>query len=131
MDGLANLSTAALAGGALAALFVFALGNALALWMVVMLPADYFHSSRDADPRRTRFALARTALGLLLIPLGLFMCLPGVIGPGLLTVLIGVMLIESPRRRAWERRLIAIPSLRKGINALRARFRRPLLELDE
>ena len=120
-----------LAGGALVVLSVFLLGNALALWMVVTLPPDYFSSKRDAERARTRWAPARTALGLTLIPLGLFMCLPGVIGPGLLTVLVGVMLIESPHRRAWERKLIAIPLLQAAINALRKRFGRGPLELDD
>lgn len=131
MDALAELPWQELAGGALVALAAFLIGNALALWAVLVLPADYFSTRYVAAPRHRALVIARSALGVLLIPIGLVMCLPGVIGPGLLTVLIGVMLVESPWRRAWERRLIAVPSLRRAIDALRLRFGRPPLQLDD
>jgi hypothetical protein len=57
--------------------------------------------------------------------------LPGVPGQGILTILIGVMLLDFPGKRRLERWLVRRPAVFKGINRIRARFDKPPLVLDE
>ena len=42
-------------------------------------------------------------------------------GQGLLTILVGLALLEFPGRRSLELRIARIPALRRGMNWLRAR----------
>jgi len=64
-----------------------------------------------------------------LILLGLFLSLPGVPGQGILTILIGVMLLNFPGKRRLERWLVSRPRVLPVINGLRARFGKPPLLL--
>jgi hypothetical protein len=59
------------------------------------------------------------------------MSLPGVPGQGVLTILLGVMLLDFPGKRNLETRLVRQPRVFRSINALRARFDKPPLILDE
>ncbi|HEX4405955.1 MAG TPA: hypothetical protein VH560_14055 [Polyangia bacterium] len=77
-------------------------------------------------------ALARVGknlAGVVLVLLGIVMALPGVPGQGILTMIIGLTLLDFPGKRAFERRLVSRPFILRQLNALRARFRRPALEL--
>jgi hypothetical protein len=110
----------------------------LAVVAVVLgrLPATYFReesvslmATRHPVVRRCALIL-KNILGLLLVALGLVLSLPGVPGQGLLTALIGLMLLDFPGKRRLERRLVSRPGLLAAINALRARFGKPALVLD-
>ena len=109
-----------------------ALTVAIAAVMVVRLPPTYFsedaasHAERLA-PWRSARALAQNALGLVLIAVGLVMSVPGIPGQGLLTVLIGLMLVDFPGRRPVERALARRPGVLAGMNRIRARFGQPPL----
>ena len=70
---------------------------------------------------------AQNALGLVLIAVGLVMSVPGVPGQGLLTVLIGLMLVDFPGRRRLERALARRRGLLAAMNRIRARFGHPPL----
>jgi hypothetical protein len=59
------------------------------------------------------------------------MSLPGVPGQGVLTILLGVMLLDFPGKRRLEYKLISQPRVFNNINRLRARFDKPPLELEE
>ena len=61
--------------------------------------------------------------------LGALLSLPGIPGQGLLTILIGLILLDFPGKRGLERRLVSRPSVLAAINRLRARFGRPAMEL--
>ncbi|HEV8584178.1 MAG TPA: hypothetical protein VGT02_04320 [Methylomirabilota bacterium] len=95
--------------------------------VVLRLPPDYFaeddtiHAARAASWHSPR-SLARNALGALLIAAGLVMSVPGVPGQGLLTVLIGLMLVDFPGRRRLEKALARRPGILATMNRLRARF---------
>lgn len=98
------------------------------------LPVDYLRrdiGSPDLDRPRWQRALskvAKNALGVLLVLLGVVLSLPGVPGQGLLTILIGVILLDLPGKQRFERRLMTRPSVFAAVNAIRARFgREPLL----
>ena len=71
----------------------------------------------------------RNALGLVLVILGLLLSLPGVPGQGVLTMLIGLMLMDFPGKRRLELKLVARPGVLEAMNRMRAWLRRPPLVL--
>jgi hypothetical protein len=121
------------ADGLLIALGVWALATfttlAVVALVVVTLPADHFldrHLPTPA-PASPLARVGRNLVGLALILVGLLLALPGVPGQGVITVLIGLMLVDFPGRRRLERRLAAWPGVLTAMNRLRARFGRPPL----
>lgn len=103
--------------------------------VLVALPVDYFREgAAPAEwPRsillRWVWRIGKNILGLALIVLGLLLSLPGVPGQGLLTMVIGLILLDFPGKRSLERRLVARPAVLSAINRLRARFGRPPMAL--
>ena len=101
-------------------------------WLVVRIPHDYF-AGRERAPavqHSNRFlhyglAFLKNFFGLVFIVIGLSMLvLPG---QGLLTILIGVMLLDFPGKYAFECWLVRRRPILHSINWLRARFgHRPL-----
>ena len=120
----------------LAMFLVSSLGSVTVVaWVLVRLPADYFRNEHhrvflwaDAHPLlRWTALIAKNLLGGLLVVLGAIMSLPGVPGQGLLTILIGIMLLDFPGKRSLERALVSRPAVKRSINRLRERFGTPPL----
>lgn len=115
--------------------FIGSLG--LVSFILVKLPRDYFCSHYDrqiwsgrAPALRITAAIAKNLLGIILIMAGIVMTLPGVPGQGLLTILLGIMLVDFPGKDRLERKLLYRPAVRNSIDKLRARFGKPPLQLD-
>jgi UPF0716 family protein affecting phage T7 exclusion len=72
----------------------------------------------------------KNLLGLVLVAIGIFLALPGVPGQGLLTILLGAMLLDLPWTRALVRRLVRRSSMQHAINRVRARFDRPPIVVE-
>jgi hypothetical protein len=116
---------------------VMFVGSLVAIpWFIVRLPADYFdvrvprHWMIDRHPAlRAVGHGAKNLAGLVIIVLGLIMALPGVPGQGVLTILIGLSLVDFPGKRRLEVRLVGQPAVLKALNAIRHRFGRPPLVL--
>lgn len=113
-------------------------GGLLAVaFLLVRLPADYFCESavRNQAQRRTAYGwairVAKSVLGVIVIILGILLSLPGIPGPGILTILVGVMLIDSPKKRRFERWFLGRPGVFESINDLRKRYGKPPMILDE
>jgi hypothetical protein len=109
----------------------------LAGFMVIRWPVEKFKGPEVPPFWAGRHPLVRIAglvaknlIGYLIVLLGIAMAIPGVPGQGLLLILIGLTLIDFPGKRRVERRLIAIPSVLRGVNSLRKRFERAALEID-
>ena len=83
-------------------------------------------SSRSCSP-----IILKNASGIALVALGFVLSLPGIPGQGLLTILLGVMLLDFPGKRRLERRLVGMPRVFDRVNRLRARFGKPPLVLAE
>ena len=105
--------------------------------LLVRLPANYFSRSRPRDfwihshPLiRWTGLVVKNLLGALAVVVGGILTMPGIPGPGLLMILIGVMLLDFPGKREWERRLVSHPRILGTINRLRTRYRKPPLVLD-
>lgn len=118
-------------------LITFAVNLAIVSFILVKMPADYFRSSRsnkflkDRSPViRTLGIIGKNVLGGLLVVLGVLLSLPGVPGQGVLTILLGVMLLDFPGRRRLERWLVSRPKVFAAINKLRHRFSKPPLVID-
>jgi hypothetical protein len=106
----------------------------LALAIVVHWPANRFSDThaptRGPMPIWLLHVVGRNLGGAILILLGIAMSLPGVPGQGILTIIIGITMLDIPGKKRLERRLIGRPRILRIINGMRARFKRAPLELD-
>ena len=116
-------------------LAVFIITILVVLGVLAALPVTYFRDDRQPRPL-LRGTIAdvigralRNALGLVLIILGLLLSLPAVPGQGVLTVLIGLMLMDFPGKRRLARKLVARRGVLDAMNRVRAWLRRPPLVL--
>jgi uncharacterized paraquat-inducible protein A len=105
--------------------------------ILVKLPADHFSKNRKTKFWHGRNPLLNAAkvigkniLGVFLVVLGIVLSLPGVPGQGLLTILLGIMLLDFPGRERLEQKLLSKPSIVNTINRLRERFGKPPLVLN-
>ena len=105
--------------------------------LLVRLPSNYFCHSRprdfwiDSHPLiRWAGLIAKNLVGALAVVFGVILSLPGIPGPGVLMILIGIMLLDFPGKREWERWLVSRPRILGAINQLRARYGKPPLVLD-
>ena len=123
--------------GVMIFLVTFAGSIAMVSYLLVKLPPTYFHSSHDRDfwtdrHRAVRWGglIVKNIFGAVLVLLGIVMSLPGVPGQGLLTILLGVMLLDFPGKRRLEQKLLSRPRVLQTINHLRRKFGKPPLVLD-
>ena len=107
-------------------------------YVLVKLPPTYFQAGHERDLWRGHHPALRWAgivlknlLGVFLVLLGLVMSLPGVPGQGVLTILLGLMLMDFPGKRSLELKIVRRPRVFAAINHLRARFGKPPMVLDE
>ena len=118
-------------------LFVISFTASLIIVGVVMvkIPANYFssHYQRDFLPNSswmTRWGavIAKNIVGGILVIAGIIM----LIGPGqgILTILIGLVLMDIPGKRPLEAKLISRPAVLSAVNQFRARYGKPPLEVD-
>jgi hypothetical protein len=100
-------------------------------FFVLRLPTDYFRSSFTPKPAGNWFArFGKNIIGAILVVAGAIMAIPGVPGQGILTMLVGLMLIDFPGKRRMELRLVRRPAVLNALNVLRARFKKPPLQVD-
>ncbi|HEV2802916.1 MAG TPA: hypothetical protein VGW12_20795 [Pyrinomonadaceae bacterium] len=116
----------------------FVLSIAVTVVVLVKLPDTYFKAEHGREFWVERHPVLRWAglvlknlLGLVLVLFGVVMSLPGVPGQGVLTILLGIMLLDFPGKRRLELKLVSRPKVLSTINRIRARFERPPLQLDE
>jgi len=121
--------------GALLFLTTLIASLAVAVLVLLRLPAGYFVDGDDDGFWSSRPAWQKTAarvgknvLGAFLVVVGVFLSLPGIPGQGLLTILIGITLLDIPGKRRVERRLARIPAVLRALNRLRERFGKPRFE---
>lgn len=105
--------------------------------VMVKIPENYFssHYQQDFMPGsswvvRWGAVIAKNIFGVFLILLGLVLSLPGVPGQGILTILLGLIMLDIPGKRPLEARIIKRPAILSAINDLRARYKKPPLVMD-
>ncbi len=120
-------------------LFVASLVISFAAIAVVMvkIPANYFstHYKQDFLPDspwlvRWSAVILKNILGVILIALGIVLSLPGVPGQGILTILLGLIMMDIPGKRPIEARIIKRPTVLAAVNKLRDKYNKPPLQLD-
>jgi hypothetical protein len=127
--------------GILTAAVIFVVSFVVSLSLVslvlVKLPSDYFSESSerkfmDNSSQGTRILaiLGKNFLGAILVLVGIVLSLPGVPGQGILTILLGVMLLDFPGKRDLERKIVGRQKVRDAIDRLRQKFGKPPLVLD-
>ena len=75
--------------------------------------------------------VGKNLLGVVLVIVGVILSLPGVPGQGLLTILLGVMLLDLPGKRRMEQWLVSRPNVLRFVNKLRERYGRPPLVVEK
>jgi len=104
-------------------------------WLIIQIPADYFsyperreHLWADSHPViRASAIVLKNLLGYLFIAAGIAMLvLPG---QGLLTIFMGMLLIDFPYKFKVERWLIEKPAILKAANWIRAKANKSPLEV--
>jgi len=117
-------------------LLTFTLSLAIFGVLIVALPADYFSPNRHGllanqpPPIRWLGIIGKNLLGVLLIIIGIILSIPGVPGQGLLTIAVGVVLLDIPGKHRLVRAVIRRPRVLRNLNRFRAWFGRPPLVLD-
>lgn len=102
-------------------------------FVLVRLPHDFFVNAEARRPidrhpvLKVVFCVGRNLFGYFLILLGIALSLPGIPGQGLLTILMGVLLIDFPGKHHAERWLLMRRGVLAAVNRLRARFGKPAL----
>ena len=123
-----------LIGAVSAAIFVISLMSLP--WLVAQIPEDYFFYNNRASSKwltnthpvfRLFLIVIKNLLGLILLAGGFLMLF--IPGQGLLTIFMGIVLIDYPKKYAFERKLVTIPAVLKGLNWLRKKADKPPLNV--
>jgi hypothetical protein len=111
-------------------------GSLIAIPMIlVRLPADYFdtrtprHWMKDHHPvLRLSGLIVKNIVGVVFLLAGFAMLfLPG---QGVLTMLIGISLMDFPKKRELEAKMVGQPTVLGVINSMRQKFGKPPLTLS-
>ena len=111
------------------------IGTLIAIpFIMVRLPADYFDTRtprlwmKDHHPvLRLAGLIIKNAVGAVFLLAGLAMLfLPG---QGILTMLIGISLLDFPGKRKLEAKIVGQHTVLQALNAMRAKFGKPPLTL--
>ena len=106
-------------------------------WLVARIPSDYFcHQKRHPAPLKQSQPLLRF---IMLVGKNLFgwvLLLGGIImlfipGQGLLTIAMGLLLMDYPGKFTLERKIARNPKILNGLNWLRGKANTPPLEIDK
>lgn len=97
--------------------------------VIARMPADYFVRSSDERRGNPVLVVLKNIAGVLLVLLGVAMLvLPG---QGILTLVLGLGLVDFPGRRRFELKVMSRPSVLKAVNALRRRAGREPLQVTQ
>ncbi|MBN2031682.1 MAG: hypothetical protein JW836_00275 [Deltaproteobacteria bacterium] len=120
-----------------ASLLTFAAALAIVPWVVVRIPADYFADQRRPETFKIRrhppvawllLVIVKNFFGGVFVVSGIIMLvLPG---QGVLTILLGIALINFPGKFRLERWIVSRGPTLRFINHLRRKRGRPFLVLE-
>jgi hypothetical protein len=105
-------------------------------WLAAMIPEDYFLYDKrksslwlsNSQPIfRVFFILIKNLLGVSLLAGGFLMLF--IPGQGLLTIFMGLVLIDYPKKYAFEKKLVKTPAVLMGLNWLRKKANKPPLKV--
>jgi hypothetical protein len=118
-------------------LATFTISLLMVSFVLVKIPPTYFNPEHNREfmvgkPWLVRWGglILKNIVGAILVALGIIMSLPGVPGQGILTILLGLVMLDIPGKRPLETRIVRRPAVLSSINKLRARFDKPPLDVD-
>ena len=102
---------------------------------MIKIPADYFSSTyvrkinteNHFSVRWTAF-IVKNVIGFILVIAGIIMIFTP--GPGVPTILLGLIMMDIPGKRPLEARLIQRPMVLSAVNDLRAKYKKPPLVMN-
>ncbi|MEN8146716.1 MAG: PGPGW domain-containing protein [Campylobacterota bacterium] len=105
-------------------------------WLVAQIPYDYFaHDRREPSKWKELHPIFRFAVLVVKNILGFTLLLAGIAmlllpGQGLLSILMGLVLMDYPGKFRFERKIVSRPKLLQFINWLRRKQKQPPLTLE-
>ena len=112
------------------------IGSLIAIpWILIQIPSDYFsHEKRQKHQWGSYPPIIRLVLLLIKNILGVIFIISGVImllipGQGILTIVIGIILIDFPYKYKIERWIISHPAILKSINQLRTKAKQSPIKI--
>lgn len=113
----------------------FAVTVAASVLLVVLVPRDFLISleSRKKPAGRKGFVtrILRNAAGWLLVVAGVILSLPGIPGPGILVLLVGLFLVDFPGKKKLQRKILGSSKVTRPANRLRRLFHKAPLAIPE
>ncbi|QMU60857.1 MAG: hypothetical protein GKR92_03770 [Gammaproteobacteria bacterium] len=117
-------------------LALFIVSIAIIPWIVIKIPEDYFHeryrvrvSKNSGHPLIAQlFTGLKNIAGFIFVVLGVLMLiLPG---QGILTILMGLFLMNFPGKYRLERKIVSLPRILKSLNWIRAKANKAPLMIE-
>lgn len=107
----------------------------LIVFGMIRIPADYFSSSYINNQNKDRHFSVRWGALIIKNTIGFILVIAGVVmiftpGPGVPTILLGLIMMDIPGKRPLEAKLIQRPAVLSAINSLRARYNKSPLIMD-
>ena len=105
-------------------------------WLAAKIPEDYFlYDQRSSALWKKKtspvfhllLTVVKNVLGIILLLGGILMLF--IPGQGLLTIFMGVVLLDYPKKYTFEKKLVKIPVILKGLNWLRDKANQPPLKV--
>ena len=102
---------------------------------MIKIPADYFSSTYVKEINLDNHFSIRWAAFIIKNIIGFILVIAGIImiftpGPGVPTILLGLIMMDIPGKRPFEAKLIQRPMVLSAVNDLRAKYNKPPLIMD-
>jgi hypothetical protein len=102
---------------------------------MIKIPADYFSSTYVREINHDKHFSLRWATFIVKNVIGFLLIIAGTVmiftpGPGVPTILLGLIMMDIPGKRPLEARIIKRPEILETVNNLRARYNKPPLVMD-
>lgn len=105
------------------------LGGLVASIIVVKLPKDYFTRPKKKHQGKGFWSdalwVGKNVLGIVLILGGIVLMMPGIPGPGVVVILLGLTITDIPGKQKLLLKIVRHPKVMRSMNKLRHRFGRP------
>jgi hypothetical protein len=116
---------------AIASVLTFIVSLIIIPWIIIRLPSDFFitrktiwNSAKQHHPALfITLLIIKNCIGIVLLAAGTIMLLMP--GQGLLTIAIGLGLINFPRKHIFLSRIVQYPSVLKALNWIRKKSHHP------
>lgn len=121
--------------GLLITLISIAISYGLIMYGMIKIPADYFSSSYARTDNSGQHFFVRWGALIIKNLIGFILVVAGIVmiftpGPGVPTILLGLIMMDIPGKRPLEAKLIQRPAVLSAINHLREKYNKPPLIMD-